>query len=99
MIHWNRDNERLLFLYLGALVEIGEANMSALDDLKAAVAGLESEESAAIALLADLSAKLAALVAAGGTSVAAADVQAIVTQLNQDTANLTAAVTANTPAP
>lgn len=72
--------------------------MAALDDLKAAVAAEQTVEQSAITLLNGLTSQLAALVAASNGSVAAADIQAIVTSVNANAAALAAAVTANTPA-
>ncbi len=68
--------------------------MAALDDLKAAVAKDTEVDQAAITLLTGLKAALDAAIASGDP----AQLQALSDQLGTNTAALSAAITANTPA-
>lgn len=79
----NGDISEMLELYLRQQ----EFIMSALTDLQAAVAGLTSEVTAVVA----------ALGAAVPGSIAPADAEAVVTQINAATASLTAALTPAAP--
>jgi hypothetical protein len=69
-----------------------------LQALKDAVAAEKTVEDSAVALLTGLTAQIADLIAKSGNTVDPADLQAIVDQVKADTADLAAAVSANTPA-
>ena len=69
--------------------------MAALDDLKTATAGLESQLAANKTLLDSIFAQLTALAAAG--SINPADVEAVAQQITADTATLASTDTADTP--
>jgi len=94
-------NDILSKLYL-LLKEI-LIHMTAIDDaltqLKADVAALTTVEQSAVALLNGLTAQIQQLINAGGDPAKTlADIQQVVSGVEADTAELAAAVTANTPA-
>lgn len=67
--------------------------MAQIDDLKAAVANETTEQESVITLLNGIAAQLAA----ANSNQPNPDVQAVIDQINTNTAAMAAAVTANTP--
>lgn len=85
-----------VFFLLVKVLQNQEIILAQIDDLKAAVANEATVEASAITLLQGLSTQLAAALAGSNT---AADVQAVIDNINANAATLANAVAANTPAP
>ena len=87
------------------IMTIAEDLKAASEANAAAIAGLTANVDALIALTNDIAAKLAALVAANGSTVSAADVQSVIDSLNAgaaaavaESAKVADAIAADTPA-
>lgn len=89
------ENQAIINSKLDALLK-GEQTMAAtFADIQAAVTANTSAEASVVVVLNNISAQLVAALAAGGTP---AQIQAVIDQVNANTAAAAAAVVANTPA-
>lgn len=91
--YWSRNRDQDIQIILSRLNHMERLIMATLADIQAAVAAEQTVDASVITLLGQLHDQLAAALASNDPAA----MQAIVDSLKTEQANLTAAVTANTP--